>query len=169
MKKFAIIVGIIVFAFLLIGSIAGNIGPDTSVYLGRQIPKKFVNEIKSIGLLEEGEEIAYFYSDAFLDIKSGLYFLTEERVVLFSDAWEIPEIVIYYDDIKDAYFERNESFWEDSYIVIITKNGLEVEFPVSSERHRDGDFFQYIADHSFNSDSSDAENNKGIIVDDPYQ
>lgn len=151
LKIFAIITGTLFLVLIIAASIIGRNGPDTSIYLGRQIPKNFMNEINTLGLLESEEEIKYFYSDGFTDIKSGFYFLTDKNLVIYSDMWETPETVIDYDDITSIEFERNTSFLEDSYIKVKTNYGLEMEFPVSSERDRDTEFFQYIADHSLNS------------------
>ena len=83
----ASLIGAIVTAIFIVGSI----GPDTAVYTGRQIPKRFMETIRSLNLLKEDEQIRYFYSDALIDIKNGLYFVTDKNLVLYSSGWEEPE------------------------------------------------------------------------------
>ena len=96
----AFLIGAIVIAVSVIGSIA----PGTAVYTGRQVPKRFMETIRSLNLLKEDEQIRYFYSDALIDIKNGLYFVTDKNLVLYSSGWEEPEMIIPFDQI--ASLER---------------------------------------------------------------
>jgi len=88
--------GILTFLALYI---IGSIAPVTSVYLGRQVPKKYVEEIKGLKLLRHGEKIVYFYSDGFIDIKDGMYFVTDQNVVAYNNLWEEPETIIPFETI----------------------------------------------------------------------
>lgn len=120
--------------------ILGSLVPETYVYLGRQIPKKYLNEIRSIGLLAEDEKIKYFYTDGFIDIKEGMYFVTDKNLVLYSSRWEVPEATIPFDQIASIEVQYNDSFFEDTSVFISTHSGMEVSFPVSSEKGRDKKF-----------------------------
>ena len=91
----AAVVSASVIALFVVGSIA----PDTAVYMGRQVPERFMTTIRSLGLLKEGEQIRYFYSDALFDINAGLYFVTDRNLVLYSSEWEDPEIIVPFDSI----------------------------------------------------------------------
>lgn len=122
--------------------------PDTSVYLGNQVPKKYMKEIRDLGLLEENETIKYFYSDALFDIKEGLYFVTNLKLVAYCSEWEEPETIVPFNEITFLNVVYNESFYEDSFIMLETEYGLELEFPVSSEKGRDKDFFNYLLSKS---------------------
>jgi len=133
--------GILTFLALYI---IGSIAPETSVYLGRQVPKKYVEEIKDLKLLRHGEKIVYFYSDGFIDIKDGMYFVTDQNVVAYNNLWEEPETIIPFETIDSLSVDYDDSFLEDSYIFIRTLDGLEVTFPVSSERNRDKIFYEFI-------------------------
>jgi hypothetical protein len=124
--------------------ILGSLGPETFVYIGHQVPKKYLDEIRSLALLEPDEKIKYFYTDAMFDIKDGLYFVTDKHLVLYCQKWEEPEAIINYKDIINIETEFDESFFEDSYVTIETVSGLEVSFPVSSEKGRDKKFVQHI-------------------------
>lgn len=138
-----------IFAIVYIGLvILGSLGPETHVYLGHQVPKKYINEIRSLGLLSEDEKMKYFYTDAIIDIKSGLYFVTDRNLVLYCEDWEEPETIIDFKDIIKLEAEYDDTFLNDSMIYVVTKSGLEVSFPVSSEHGRDKDFVEYIRQES---------------------
>lgn len=122
----------------------GHRMPETFVYLGQQVPKKYVAETRALGLLEEDEKMEYFYTDAFLDIKQGMYFVTDKHLVLYSEEWAEPKIIINYEDITNIAAEYDESFVQDSEVTVETTSGLNVSFPVSSEKGRDKKFVQYI-------------------------
>lgn len=136
----ASLVGITIIALIVIGSI----GPETSVYTGRQIPKRFMKTIRSLDLLTEGEQIRYLYSDAILDIKDGLYFVTDKNLILYSSSWDEPETIIPFDQIESLDAQYDDSFWEDTYVFVTTSSGMEVVFPVSSEKGLDKKFVGYI-------------------------
>ncbi|MEM8549453.1 MAG: hypothetical protein AAGF10_01555 [Verrucomicrobiota bacterium] len=137
----AVILASIVFFGL---AFIGEMSPETSVYLGKQVPKRFMNEIRSLNLLEEGETIKYFYSDAMFDIKDGMYFVTDRHLVVYSSAWDEPETIIDYAEITDVETEYDNSFFYDSYVTVETNSGMEVSFPVSSEKGRDKKFVEYM-------------------------
>lgn len=143
-KIFAISLGALVGVAFFGLAILGSLMPETFVYLGHQVPKRYINEIRTLGLLEENEKIKYFYTDALFDIKEGLYFVTDKHLVIYCQEWEEPETIIEYGDIINLDVEYDESFFLDSYVMIETSSGLEVSFPVSSEKGRDKKFVQYI-------------------------
>ncbi len=105
--------------------------------MGRQIPKKFINEINNLGLLNEEETIKYFYSDAMVDIKNGMYIVTDKRVILQNQNWEEPETTMKLSEIDFVKSVFDDSFLIDSMVYIETTTGLEVCFPHSSEQGRD--------------------------------
>lgn len=144
MKIFGYILAFLGILTFLALYIIGSIAPETSVYLGRQVPKKYVEEIKDLKLLRHGEKIVYFYSDGFIDIKDGMYFVTDQNVVAYNNLWEEPETIIPFETIDSLSVDYDESFLEDSYIFIRTLDGLEITFPVSSERNRDKIFYEFI-------------------------
>lgn len=83
------IIGVVlgVFVWIGIGTVVYTVAtgmPDSSIYLGKQVPKRTIH---SLGLLESGEEIQYFYSDGIWDIKQGMYFVTDRHIALYSYDW----------------------------------------------------------------------------------
>ncbi len=109
-----------------------------------KVPKKYVTKVRSLGLLEQDEQIKYFYSDALFSIENGMYFVTDKHLVLYCSEWEEPETIVRFKDISYIEVEYDESFLTDSFVTIETVDGLEVSFPVSSEKGRDKKFVEYI-------------------------
>ena len=123
----------------------GTYAPETSVYAGNEVPNQFIETMKSLGALDDDETILYFYSDALTDIRDGFCFVSENRVVVYSEAaGGSPLSVVRFDEIADLTLDRNESFFIDSQITLELKNGRPVSFPVSSETGGDQRFFEAI-------------------------
>jgi len=141
---------------LIIGSVSGLVilllfliylgsqAPGTEVVPGRQIKEKFMTEMRSMDLVEPDENILYFYSDAFHDIKDGFYFFSDQKVVVYSQTFDQPEVRVSYDEIVDIEFNRDESFWSDSYITLILNDESTVWFPVSSENGGDLKYYNTL-------------------------
>lgn len=121
--------------------------PASYVYLGRQVPKEYVQELRDLGLLYYGEEIQYFYSIGFPDIRDGLYFVTDKKLVVYDNEWEKPDIVVRFNQIRDLEIIRSENLLIDSNIIVSTDD-FQFEFPVSIEKNRDLAFFEYLVKKS---------------------
>ncbi|MBN02315.1 MAG: hypothetical protein CMJ77_24700 [Planctomycetaceae bacterium] len=89
----------------------GVVSPDTSVYPGKAMPQRFITEMKDLGALSENEEVLYFYSDAFIDIRDGFYSVSDRRVVIYSEMMEGDPLVIYEFPVSSEY-NRDEDFFE---------------------------------------------------------
>lgn len=141
---------LIIFGSIMIIAIAGvgYIGaasPETFVYTKNDLPKSYLKEMKELELIEEGEQVQFMYSDALLDIKGGIYAITDKHLVFYNKEWSQPKYIIGFDEIDYLNVEYNDSFLEDSYITIETFNGIQIVFPVSSEKNRDHEFFDYLS------------------------
>jgi hypothetical protein len=136
----ASLLGAIVIAMVIVSSI----GPDIAVYTGHQMPKRFMETIRSLNLLEEYEQIRFFYSDAMIDIKNGLYFVTDKNLVLYSRGWEEPETIIPFDQIASLDVRYDDSLVEDTIVFVTTRSGMLIYFPVSSVRGLDKKFVEAI-------------------------
>ena len=137
---------LLIFVGLPLGIIiyAGVVGPETMVVSGRQISARYVERISELGLLERGEKIHYFYSDALFDIEDGMYFLTDRKVVLYCADWHEPRIALPFSKIADMELVADESFLTDSTIVLTLDDKTDVTFPVSSEGGGDRRFFEAL-------------------------
>jgi hypothetical protein len=120
-------------------------GLDTKVVSGEQIPSKHMHAIRVLGLVDPGETILHFYSDAILDLSGGAYLATDKRIVLYDDEWPKPKIVIPYDQIElvEVVQSQNE-FFEDSVFTIHVADGQFYTFPISAEAGGDARFLQTI-------------------------
>ena len=170
MNKLLIVIGVSLGSFVVLSIIAvvilGSIVPETYVYLGHETPKEYMSVIRSLKLLEEDEKVRYFYTDAFIDIKGGFYFASDRKVVVYSNNWEIPETIVPYEDIEDLSAEYDESFFTDSIIYISTKSGMEITFPVSSEKGRDKKVYEFIENQiKLKQDNNAASKNTNLIAD----
>ena len=121
----------------------GMVSPETFVYTKNDVPQKYVKEMRELSLLENSERLQYMYSDALFDIKDGIYALTDKHLIIYCDEWSDPKTIIAFNEIIDLYVEYDDSFINDSYITVEYAE-LQVSFPVSSEKGRDKDFFNYL-------------------------
>lgn len=127
-------------ALLVIGSLA----PETYIYNGRQIPGKFMREIRSLDLLNKNEHIKYFYTDGFMDIKDGFYLVTDSHLIVYSNEWEEPASKIPFDEIVALSVEYDDSFFNDTMVTVETSSEMEITFPISSDMGRDKLFVKYL-------------------------
>ena len=143
-KVIGVILG--VFAWIGIGAVVYKVAtgsPDTAIYHGKQVPKRFLKTIHSLGLLEPGEQLQYFYSDALWDIKKGMYIVTDKNIVLYSKAWEKPKVIIKFEDVANLEVEYEPSVFEDSFVTVHTSDFVHF-FPLSSEKGRDRKCIEYV-------------------------
>ncbi|MGB0583349.1 MAG: HEAT repeat domain-containing protein, partial [Limisphaerales bacterium] len=122
----------------------GTFGNETHVVSGDQVKSNQLRIIKKLGLLEEGETIQWFYTDGVFSIREGMYFLTEERLVMYSTEYEPHNYATKLEDIVKVELDKNESFFIDGYIEVAMVDGEAWSIPISSERGGDEKFFQYI-------------------------
>ena len=91
--------GISITVFIIGFLVFGYILPETYIYLVRQVPKSYLNEIRVLGLIENDEKIKYLYTDATFDIKEGVYFVTNKNLILYCEEWEEPGTIIDFKNI----------------------------------------------------------------------
>lgn len=130
--------------------------PDTAVYAGNQVPSEFVDAMRAVGALEEGEKIRFFYSDALFDIRDGFYFVSDQRVVVYQQEAATPLTTAPFDEIESVDITRGPSWWEDGQIILLLKDGTPVGFPISREEDGDLRFLEEIQKH-IAPDSADNE------------
>lgn len=146
-----ILLAIIIIGTLLIIAVCGGLvwlgstAPPTHVVAGTNLRDDFEQTINDLGLLEPDETIRYFYSDGLMDIEEGMYFLTDRKLVIYSNLIdpEFPAETIPLEQIYNLELERDTSFMFDSYIAFETDDFV-YDFPVSSERGGDQRFFNAL-------------------------
>ncbi len=123
----------------------GIVGPDIEVVPGAQLPERFLSKIRALDLLEPGEQVKFFYSDALVNIEDGFYLFTERKVVVYKSEYEQPALILPFAEIKDMDIEFSEStFWEDSQVYLTLADNSVVSFPVSSESGGDKRFYEAL-------------------------
>ncbi len=122
----------------------GTTGPDIKAVPGSNMRSDEMKVINSLGLLEPGEQILYFYSDALLTIEAGMYFCTDLKVVVYREDAAEPTISATYDEIVDITAEFDDSFFVDSMFYLDLEDGSTILFPVSSEAGGDRRFFDSL-------------------------
>ena len=148
-----VLLGIGVFVVLSCGGCltwimyVGSIGPHTYVYAGNQVPAPFMETMRNVGALEDGENVRFFYSDALTDIRDGFYFVSDQRVVVYAQESVAPLISVPFDQIAEADLSRDMSLLVDSIITLSLTDGSPVAFPVSSESDGDQRFYDEIRKH----------------------
>jgi len=147
LKILGLVIGSLISILFVIALIIGSICPETWIYLEREIPSKYVEEIKELKLIDDDENIKYFYSDALWDIKDGMYFITDKKIVAYNSSWIEPETLIPFESIDTFEVEFSEEFLTDSYMYVLTKDDLEVSFPISNEKERDKLFYEYLEEN----------------------
>ena len=118
--------------------------PDTKVIPGGQVPKLFAEQIRRLGVLEEEEQIRFFYSDALLNIEDGFYLLTDRQVVVYSRRFEEPAIRVPFAEIESLDADWSDSWWTDSQISLELRNQETVGFPLSIEGGGDKRFYKAL-------------------------
>ncbi len=142
-----LVIGVPVSVCVAIGAVCMYIGamsPDTKVLSGRQVPARFIRQIRDLGVLQADEQIEYFYSDALTNIENGFYLLTDRNVVVYSREFEEPAIIVPLEDIVDAEAEYSDTWLEDGTIVLTLSDGTSVSFPVSSQGGGDRRMFSAL-------------------------
>ena len=129
----AIVVGLGVLALFATCMYIGVAGPSTKVLPGRQVPRRYVEKIRELDLLESDEQIQYFYSDALMNIEEGFYLLTDRKVVVYSRTFEEPAIIVPFGDIFEVEGDFSDDWLTDSLITLTLKDGTDVTFPASME------------------------------------
>lgn len=147
-KRYLAIGGLTVlgFGFMFLIFI-GVYSPSTEVVPGQFLKNEYMEFMRQEGLISLREKVDYWYSDAFYDFRKGFYFITDEKVVLYSSEWAEPAILIPYSEIADIQYYYSDSVYEDSAIVLFLNDSSVLGFPVSSENSGDKRFVERMLQH----------------------
>lgn len=140
-----LIIGAIVVALVVVAVCGGLIwlgarAPETHAVSGSQMRRDHMSTINSLGLLDPGEQIRWFYSDATVDITDGMYFLTDRKVVIYASELQPPSIIVPLERIVQVRSNPGQSWMNDSTIWLELDDGSEVQFPVAIEQGGDKKF-----------------------------
>lgn len=145
-------------ALLIVGGVVGLVmiaicagllyigvkGPETAAIPGSKMRHDHMATIQRLGLLDPGEQIQFFYSDALVDIEQGLYFFTDKKVVVYDKSQADPSIVVPFEKIVDITADFSGSWIDDSTIWLELDDQTMVSFPVATEADGDHRFFEVL-------------------------
>ena len=135
-----IMIGVILIGLIIIGILS----PENKVYNDKDIKAEYYHFIKDNELIQDDEELIYFYSDAFFNFKNSFYFLTDKNIVLYSTEWYEPELIIPLRHINDFEYYKSESFFDDSYIKLLLHDGNEAYVYITIEENGDDRFYEKL-------------------------
>jgi len=145
---------LVVIGTLMVGSCATLLGatiylgatsPETKVYASNEIPDDYATVLKDLRLVDPGETVIWFYSDALGDVRDGFSFVSDRKVVVYDGSRTAsPATVVPFSEIVDAELHRDTSWVMDSTITLMLRDGRSVAFLVSSELDRDRHVFETI-------------------------
>lgn len=143
LRIFGVLAAIGIAALLVLGLlIQAGILPDTAVLRGNELSPTARGDLYEIGVLQETENVLFFYSGGFLSIKEDGNFFTESRVVSYSlvdEEFWLGEAR--FEEIEEIKFEKKQGFAADSIITIYPKTGEGFYLVVSNEDDKDEDFY----------------------------
>jgi hypothetical protein len=117
-----------------------NVIPNTQVVSGSKMWQRDVEFLRSAGLLEENEEILYFYSQDLFDMKNDGNLLTDRKAVSYwqdSESDEFLAEIARYEEIASIDTDYSESFVDDTIITVHRYDGSSFILVVSAEEGRD--------------------------------
>jgi hypothetical protein len=114
------------------------------VYVANEVPAKYLKTVKDLGLVEEGEQIKFLYSDAMTDIKEGVYVVTDRKVATYVSGAAQPLTKVAFTDIAEVEMDDGSGMFEDSSITLTLKDDSVVSFPLSTESKRDKQVLEAI-------------------------
>ncbi|MEE9425030.1 MAG: hypothetical protein V3V18_08610 [Methylococcales bacterium] len=133
-----VLIGIPVFAFIILSSF--NYLPSTSVVSGSQMWNKDIDFLRKEEILDENEEILYFYTTELLSIADDGQFISNCCIVSYFKDSENSELIInysYYEDIENISVVWSTS--DDEVTVVTITEDDESSFEVWLSRENEGD------------------------------
>lgn len=120
--------------------------PEDNIVAGSQMPSEQVQTLKSIGALNDDEQIVYFYTVGLMDITEGGSFFTDKRVVNYIPVGETGH------HINEASYEEITAInptwstsWIDNTIFTIEKDdGTFFDLEVTALEQADKRFHQRL-------------------------
>ena len=136
-------VGLPLLAFIVVSST--GILPNTQVMSGRQLPGHVVSMLKERGLLQEGEEVIYYYSTALFSYADDGNYFTENRVVSYwQEGGAFSAEQARYEEIEDIEVEHSNFYLDDTQVTIKRKDGTGFILLVSAEEEKDHQFVDSV-------------------------
>ena len=145
-KIIAIVIGGLLLILFGIGVlIESGFIPDAVALPKEKIPPLYLEALREIEIIEEGEEVEYFYSAAILSIKDEGNLFTDSRVISYEVIDD--ELAVYeanYPDITNLKLDASDSWEYDSSITVTTSSGDSFLLYVSNMERGDLRFYKKL-------------------------
>lgn len=119
----------------------GMVTPDTFIVAGAEMRDSHRDTIERLHLLEEGEQVRWFYSDALMDIEEGMVLVTDRNLILYRETEDPPAVTVPFEAITYLYIEKSGSMLIDSYVSFTwedAEGSISIDlFPLSAEKGLD--------------------------------
>ena len=128
--------GLSLLTFFLVVTI--GVIPNPQVLSGRQLPRHVVSMLKDKELLEDNEEVIFFYSTAIFSYsKNGNYF-TKNRVVRYKQEGKYFYVEqAMYEEIEEILVKYSDSWLSDTEVFFIRPDGTGFILPVTTLDDKD--------------------------------
>lgn len=123
----------------------GTVGPGVTATEGNQINAHVRKDIAALKLIGPKDRILWFYSDGFISAKAGMYFFTENDLILYCEDWQTPEVRIPLASITDLDFRASAGWPDESFIDVEVGDGAAYHtLPISPEEGKDTLYFEAL-------------------------
>ena len=135
--------------------------PSTAVLEGSELPSDQHSDLKRLGVLEEDEEVRYFYSAGLLSIEEDGNILTDRRVIsyeTFEDELFVASVA--FSDIVEIVVEEKGDYLNDTILLIRTRYEEDIYLFLSAEEEGDERFIEALETAVSRSSSANYEAKK---------
>lgn len=122
----------------------GSRAPDTRAVPGSQLSARHMETIRSLGLVDPGERVKYFYSDGGLSIENGMYFFTDDKFIVYGRDFTPATTVVTWGEVVNIDAEFSDSWWIDGSIWLELADDSVVTIPICNEGGADRIFFDTL-------------------------
>lgn len=139
----ACLIGVPVMGLSLLPSL--NLVPSTQVVEGWTVPSFHEAFLRERGLLDEGEEIVYYYSAGLFSHREDGNYFTDRRVVSYwIEQEEFYSETAQYPEISEVLVEESDVWLDDTRLTVVRNDDTEFFLIVSPEADRDQLFIDGI-------------------------
>ena len=121
--------------------------PDSKAVPGEKLSERSLRFLRAKGLIDEAEQVLYFYSGGVLDIEGDGSFFTDARVVRYYEDLVSGEFVSHsatYDAIASIEPELTDDWMGDSTIRVTRDDGEEILLAVCNDERGDREFLKRL-------------------------
>lgn len=146
--KFFIITGVVIFFSLMGVGILTETGifTPTEVLEGKDLSEDYREALIQSDIINSGDRIQYFYSEAFSSIEEAGSILTSDRVIMYleDENKETAVYELYFEDITDVELFETGNFFNDSVYRVYADRDVYLTIVLSTENRGDVKFIEAL-------------------------